>query len=104
RHRAIDFLRTRKRERELLEEAARETDVSSADDDAAGAVYVSMLERAVAALAPLHREVLLLRHQDDLSYAEIALVVGCSIGTVRSRLHQARRQLHELIEQRGDAT
>jgi RNA polymerase sigma-70 factor, ECF subfamily len=55
------------------------------------------LPAAIAALASVHREVLLLRYQDDLSYAEIASVVGCSIGTVKSRLHHARRHLHEAI-------
>jgi len=32
-----------------------------------------------------------------MSYAEIALVVGCSIGTVRSRLHHAKHNLREAL-------
>ena len=53
-------------------------------------------------LAPSHREVLQLRYQEDLSYAEIALVSGCAVGTVRSRLHNAKRQLQALLA--GDGT
>lgn len=98
RHRAIDFLRKRKRELSLLEDAAVEWPgiQPSADEFPIGALEQSELADAMAALAPAHREVVLLRYQDDLSYAEIALVVGCTLGTVRSRLHHARRRLQEL--------
>ena len=55
------------------------------------------------AFSRLHREVLLLRYQDDLSYEEIAAVVGCSVGTVKSRLHHAKRRLQsEYANSRGD--
>ena len=61
------------------------------------------LSHALANLPPLHREVLLLRYQDDLSYEEIAAVVGCSVGTVKSRLHHAKRRLQsEYANSRGD--
>ena len=33
------------------------------------------------------------------SYAEMALVLGCAIGTVRSRLHNAKAHLQQLLEQ-----
>jgi RNA polymerase sigma-70 factor (ECF subfamily) len=54
-----------------------------------------------AQLAPAHREVLQLRYEEDLSYAEIALVSGCAVGTVRSRLHNAKRHLQELLARDG---
>ncbi len=57
----------------------------------------ALLDARLAELAPIHREVLLLRYRNELSYAEIALVTGASIGTVRSRLHYARRQLQALL-------
>ena len=103
RHRAIDWLRRRKRERELLEDVAAEATSSSAppDESALSAADDAALETALAGLPPPQREVLLLRYRDDLSYAEIALVVGCPMGTVRTRLHHAKRRLHELLE-RGD--
>jgi RNA polymerase sigma-70 factor, ECF subfamily len=105
RHRAVDWLRARRRERELLEDAAREVDAAVDVDDGAlddGVIDEPTLTRAVATLSPIHREVLLLRHRDDLSYAEIALVVGCSVGTVRSRLHHARLRLQAAITSPGD--
>src|SRR5699024_11059694 len=46
---------------------------------------------AVARLAPRDREVLLLLAWEELSYAEIAEVVGVPVGTVRSRINRARR-------------
>jgi len=95
RHRAIDFLRRRRRERELLEGAVVELGLANeaAQDREWDALEESDLAAALASLPPAQREVLLLRYQDDLSYAEIALVVGCSLGTVRSRLHHAKRHV-----------
>lgn len=97
RHRAIDFLRRRRRERELLDQVAAELSLSAAPEGPeTDRLDASALTAALEGLSPLHREVLLLRYQDDLSYAEIALVLGCSIGTVRSRLHHAKRRVLEL--------
>jgi RNA polymerase sigma-70 factor (ECF subfamily) len=57
------------------------------------------LERAVqdgiAALEPDHREVLVLRDVENLSYDEIAAITGVAEGTVKSRLHRARLALKE---------
>ena len=47
------------------------------------------------------REVLLLRFVEQMSYDEIAQAVGCELGTVRSRLHYAKRALRALIERNG---
>ena len=38
---------------------------------------------------------------EEMSYAEIALVVGCSLGTIRSRLHNAKKKLRELMGSSG---
>jgi RNA polymerase sigma-70 factor (ECF subfamily) len=53
----------------------------------------------IAVLPPLQREILDLRFQHDLSYAEIAEALGIPIGTVRSRLHGALQILREKMEQ-----
>jgi RNA polymerase sigma-70 factor (ECF subfamily) len=102
RHRAIDFLRRRKRERELLMDAALEAnDADRGVEDQSGESWDDAeLAAALAQLPTPQREVLLLRYQNEMSYAEIALVVGCPIGTVRSRLYEAKRRMQELIEQR----
>jgi len=99
RHRAIDFLRRRRREQELIEDATiEEVESIEVADEKTMELDGSVLAAALAQLPPPQREALLLRYQDDLSYAEIALVVGCPIGTVRTRLHHAKRRLHELLE------
>jgi RNA polymerase sigma-70 factor (ECF subfamily) len=55
------------------------------------------VEEAVAELSDDHRTVFLLRHSQELSYAEIAEVVGGPEGTVRSRMHYAVRALREKL-------
>ena len=37
-----------------------------------------------------------------MTYAQIAVIVGCSIGTVRSRLHHAKLRLQDAIEGTGE--
>lgn len=55
------------------------------------------VRRAVAAIAPHYREVLILCELSELSYAEAAQVCGIDIGTVRSRLSRARAQLAQRL-------
>jgi len=65
---------------------------------AVGREQKSALWRAVDALPDAHREVVLLRYQSDLSYAEIAQALDLSLGTVKSRLYNAHKKLGELLE------
>jgi len=46
-----------------------------------------------------HKEILLLRYYNDMSYAEIAEVLEVALGTVMSRLSRARRRLMEVLEE-----
>lgn len=55
----------------------------------------------IGTLSDEKRAVLSLRVLEDLSYEEIAGVMGCSMGTVMSRLHRARRDLVAAMRQRG---
>lgn len=55
------------------------------------------VEAAMLELSPEHRAVVVLKEIDDLSYEEIARRVGCSLGTVMSRLHYARKHLQTLL-------
>ncbi len=50
-------------------------------------------DRALATLSPEHRAVIVLKEVEDRSYKEIADSVGCTIGTVMSRLFYARKKL-----------
>ncbi len=56
---------------------------------------------ALARLPEHHRTVLVLRELEGLSYEEIARTVGCSLGTVMSRLHYGRRSLRAALEDLG---
>ena len=51
------------------------------------------VKTAVAGLKPKLRIAVLLKYFDDLSYQEIASVLGCSIGTVASRLNRGHKLL-----------
>ena len=55
------------------------------------------VRRAIAALPPDFREVLVLREIEGMSYKEIADVIGVPIGTVMSRLARARQRLLPLL-------
>lgn len=54
--------------------------------------------QALASLSPEHRAVIILREIDGLSYSEISDVIGCSKGTVMSRLHHARKRLQAALK------
>ncbi|PKL76003.1 MAG: RNA polymerase subunit sigma [Candidatus Melainabacteria bacterium HGW-Melainabacteria-1] len=56
-----------------------------------------LLQRALQQLSPEHREVVALVELEELSCAEAAKLLECPPGTVRSRLHYARKRLQELL-------
>src|SRR5215472_2462501 len=58
---------------------------------------IEALRRAVLALPRRYREVVVLCDLEEVDYAEAAVVLGCPIGTVRSRLHRARALLLEKL-------
>jgi RNA polymerase sigma-70 factor (ECF subfamily) len=101
RHRAIDVLRKRKRESELLTPMPIEAaEVSRDESDLTfEAADRQSLDRGMARLSDLHREALVLRYWGEMSYANIALITGCSVGTVRSRLFHAKRGLRGALDQ-----
>lgn len=72
------------------------------DDPLAGLTRregIEALRRAVQALPRRYREVVVLCDLEELDYAEAAVVLGCPIGTVRSRMHRARALLLEKLNQ-----
>jgi RNA polymerase sigma-70 factor (ECF subfamily) len=55
------------------------------------------IDAAIAQLTPEHRAVILMKETEDMQYHEIAETLGCSIGTVMSRLFYARKRLQNLL-------
>jgi RNA polymerase sigma-70 factor (ECF subfamily) len=55
------------------------------------------LIRALNELTPEHKAVIVLRTIEGLSYKDIGAILGCSEGTVMSRLHYARKKLHDKL-------
>ncbi|HVR46730.1 MAG TPA: sigma-70 family RNA polymerase sigma factor [Candidatus Binatia bacterium] len=55
------------------------------------------VSKALSELTAEQREIVMLADVEDFSYQEIGEVIGCSVGTVRSRLHRARGQLRKLV-------
>ena len=56
------------------------------------------LNEALQSLSPKHRTVVVLFEVEDLSHEEIAQIIGISVGTVRSRLHYAKKQLQVALQ------
>jgi RNA polymerase sigma-70 factor (ECF subfamily) len=67
------------------------------DQEAARAEQRERIRRALDALPPRARTIIMLSDVEGLSYREIAEVLNCPIGTVMSRLHNARKRLKGLL-------
>ncbi|HEY3393849.1 MAG TPA: sigma-70 family RNA polymerase sigma factor [Lacipirellulaceae bacterium] len=65
-------------------------------------INAARIHAALDRLVPEHREVLLLRFMEDMSYKDIASVIGCQVGTVRSRIHYAKCALRRALEALAD--
>jgi RNA polymerase sigma-70 factor (ECF subfamily) len=59
------------------------------------------IEIVVKCLPVVYRELILLRHAQDLSYDEIAEVTNLPLGTVKNRLFRAREMMREMFVERG---
>lgn len=107
----IDFLRREKRRASFSmtlddEEEARQAEVPderwSPERELERQEAREALERGLAAVSPEHRQILLLREVEGLSYQEIALCLGLEEGTVKSRLARARTALREYLQKSGN--
>jgi len=99
RNTCFNFLRKRKTRKESSLDAAQEYGFDVVDGAPNPAVTLerkemrALVHAEIDNLTPVHKEILLLRHFELLSYKEMAGVLGCPIGTVMSRLYAARQAL-----------
>jgi RNA polymerase sigma-70 factor (ECF subfamily) len=84
-------VRTRRIRKQNLEVSDSPECIAEADE-AKKAVWA-----AIEKLSYEHREIIMLRHFEDMSYEEIAKLLGIAVGSVMSRLYYARKRLRDLL-------
>ena len=94
----VNWLRLRARRRET---AMAEVPEPAGGDEAAGVEARLALRDALLALSPRRRAVLVLRYLEDLPESQVAEILGCSVGTVRSQSHRAVAQLRLALPSLG---
>ncbi len=95
----IDELRKRKSANTVsLKEAVLEADANTPEDDAISGDQERQIWEAINSLKKKERAIIILRDMEGLSYKEIAEVLKCSVGRVKSRLHEARQKLRAILE------
>ena len=67
------------------------------EEDSAAFRRRDLLARAMDELSPAHRAVVDLTYYHELDYNEIARILACPVGTVKTRMFHARRQLRRII-------
>jgi RNA polymerase sigma-70 factor (ECF subfamily) len=71
------------------------------DEELAGRESTERLDAMVRTLPAAYRIVVLLRHQSDMAYEEIAEALNLPLGTVKARIHRAHKMLKEKLERWG---
>lgn len=106
-HKMLDALRRRRRhEAETsLEDAPQQVMDEEADTAAALAALddAALLRLCLDSLSEAHRGVVHLAFFEDLSYPEIAEIIACPVGTVKTRMMHARQALKRCLRQAEEA-
>ncbi len=101
-HQAVSWLRRNRRQVNLddLAEAVAD-DYEVVEEQSARSWDANAIRRALDRLSPKHRAVIELTFTHELSYNEIAEIVNCPIGTVKSRMSYALRHLNQILTEMG---
>ena len=91
----------RRKERLLSLPQENEFSVSGGSEPVFDANDAKKLHSALKKIKPYHREVLTLFFIEQMPYKSIAEVVGCSVGTVRSRIFYAKQSLRKEMERQN---
>jgi RNA polymerase sigma-70 factor (sigma-E family) len=100
----VNLCRSRLRRRTTEERGNRTwsySEPSPVDDESRQTDETMMLIGLVAKLPPRQREAVVFRYYEDLPEAEIARILGCAVGTVKSQLAKARATLSKGLEAAG---
>lgn len=99
----LNYIRSRQREAGVvpLEDQANELAADPADGDPEQLALIALdrelLNQALDTLPPVHRMVVVLRHEEGMSYDEIARTMNLPLGTVKTYLFRARRSLRAVL-------
>jgi RNA polymerase sigma-70 factor (ECF subfamily) len=77
------------------------SDGAGPDREAESKEMMAILEEALSLLPEHYRIIVVLRHQEQLSYEEISDTLGIPLGTVKARIHRARNMIVEHFRKRG---
>jgi RNA polymerase sigma-70 factor (ECF subfamily) len=108
-HVAIDEVRRGSLRTSSLEDAAaeylsKETDGNNPYDVTEQKELALILDQAIRRLRPEYAELITLRYEQDLTIEDIAEITGLAIGTIKSSLHRARKDLADSLRRLGLST
>ncbi|MCS6874865.1 MAG: sigma-70 family RNA polymerase sigma factor [Pyrinomonadaceae bacterium] len=103
---AVDYLRRRISEKSLDDEqsefqAIPKNKSLSPEQESLTREWLIQVESVIRCLPTSYRELIILRHQQELSYEEIAKITGLPLGTVKNRLFRAREMMKQMLSERG---
>jgi RNA polymerase sigma-70 factor, ECF subfamily len=106
---AIDYIRRRSPNEQSIEtenkDGAYQLQIESPnptpEQERERSEWRTEIEAVVKCLPSVYRELILLRHAQDLSYDEIAEITSLPLGTVKNRLFRAREMMREIFIERG---
>lgn len=97
-----DYLRAGKSRVSVDEISELRADPRETPEESASSHQMSdAVQKALNALSPEYREVIVLKHMEGLDYHEISQILGASVGALKVRAHRGREMLKDLLEQAG---
>lgn len=91
-----NYLRAQKTARLFQEQLPKPTNIAPDTSNKAPSLE-QQLSLALQQLSPVYKEAFILKYKEGLSLKEIAAVLDCPLGTVKSRLHAATKKLAEIL-------
>ncbi len=85
-------------EQRTLEEGEGRSEQAEVDQPLLDEELRMVTREILSSLPPKYRDILVLREYEDMSYTDMSATLGCSMGTVESRLFRARKRFKEALE------